>query len=309
MKNDIQKFTAYLAGEKSASPHTITNYLSDLNQFYDFLKQSGHGIENDQVRSDRVDRLALRSYVASLHERSSSPATLSRKLSAISSFFKFLGREGELESNVVKSIPRPRQTKKLPSFLSVDDMFSLLEQPESDGFLGVRDRAILELFYSTGMRISELTGLTLERLDLNARFVRALGKGDKERLIPIGDKAAERLETYLNYRKEKIRESRLDEIPEAVFLNYRGEALSIRGTRKIVDKYLRINGSPSNLSPHSLRHSFATHLLEAGADLRSIQEMLGHVSLSTTQKYTHLSLDKLNEVYDQAHPRARRKSQ
>jgi integrase/recombinase XerC len=227
---------------------------------------------------------------------------MSRKLSSLSSFFKFLCREGLLQNNVVKSIPAPKKENYLPSFLSVDDIFRLLELPDKNTYIGTRDRAMLEMFYSTGMRISELVTLQMDFIHLESQKVRVLGKGKKERWLPLGGKAITALNNYLSRREALIRKKRPDPLPSAV-LNTRGGGLTTRGVRKIVGKYLDQLVSGGH-SPHSIRHSFATHLLEGGADLRTIQEMLGHASLSTTQKYTHLTVDRLIETYDQAHPRA-----
>ncbi|PIQ99202.1 MAG: tyrosine recombinase [Nitrospinae bacterium CG11_big_fil_rev_8_21_14_0_20_45_15] len=307
MKNAIQEFSVYLKVEKNVSIHTFSNYLHDINQFVEFLKKTGHGIENGEVKPEKVDRLAIRSFLGYLHQAANSSATMTRKLSSLSTFFKFLCREGRIEENVVKSVPRPQKTNKLPTFLSVDEMFRLLDLPNPRSFIGARDRAILELFYSTGMRISELSQLMQEDIDVKRGTVKVFGKGSKERLIPVGQKAIEAIHKYLPFRKDRIKDQNPDPVPEVLFLNFRASALSIRGIRKILEKYIKGNAFPANISPHSLRHSFATHLLSAGADLRTIQEMLGHSSLSTTQKYTHLSIDKLTEVYDKTHPRARQK--
>ncbi len=300
MKKHIELFKNYLIGEKNASEHTVTNYLLDLEQFLEFLKESGHACENGVVDTEKVDRLAIRSFMGHLFEKSYSGASMGRKLAAISSFFRFLCREGYLKTNFAKSIPIPKKPSKLPSYLPVDDMFRLLDMPAKDTFIGVRDQAILELFYSTGMRISELVALPVDHLDLENRMVRVLGKGKKERVIPVGKKAISALKEYFIHRNRLLGNLQQDK----VFLNHRGCGITIRGVRKIVAKYIDNNNFPAQVSPHSLRHSFATHMLESGADLRSIQEMLGHSSLSTTQKYTHLTMDHLMQTYDKAHPRA-----
>ncbi len=307
MKNAIQEFSVYLKVEKNASAHTFSSYLHDINQFVEFLQETGHAVSDGEIKPENVDRIAIRSFLAYLHQASNSTSTITRKLSCLSSFFKFLCREGRLEENIVKSIPRPKKTGKLPSFLSVDEMFRLLELPNPKSFIGARDRAILELFYSTGIRISELSQLILEDIDYNRGTVKVFGKGSKERLVPVGKKAISAVQHYLPFRKDKIKNQNPSSVSLPLFINFRASALSIRGIRKVLEKYIKGNAFPPNISPHSLRHSFATHLLSAGADLRTIQEMLGHASLSTTQKYTHLSIDKLTEVYDKTHPRARQK--
>lgn len=302
MKRHIELFKNYLIGEKNASEHTVTNYLHDLEQFQEFLKVSGHACENGVVETEKIDRLAIRSFMGYLFEKSYSGSSMGRKLAALSSFFKFLCREGYLKTNFAKSIPIPKKPNRLPSYLPIDDMFRLLDMPEKGTFIGARDQAILELFYSTGMRISELVELPVDHLDLENRMVRVLGKGKKERVIPVGKKAIGALKEYYIHRNRLLGKLEQDK----VFLNHRGRSITIRGVRKIVAKYIDNNNFPAQVSPHSLRHSFATHMLESGADLRSIQEMLGHSSLSTTQKYTHLTMDHLMQTYDKAHPRAQR---
>ncbi len=304
MQEWIEKFSCHLVAEKSASENTVAGYLNDLHQFSAFLKASGHACNSKKtVDIKQIDRLALRSFMAHLHAKGFTGTTMSRKLATLSSFFKFLCREGYLNNNVVKSIPAPKKENHLPSFLSVDDIFRLVELPEHGTYIGSRDRAILEIFYSTGMRINELVTLQMDFIHLESRRVKVLGKGKKERWLPLGKKAVAALEDYLNRREILIQTKKPDPAPTAVFLNTRGRGLTARGVRKIVGSYLDqlVSG---RYSPHSLRHSFATHLLEGGADLRTIQEMLGHASLSTTQKYTHLTVDWLIETYDRAHPRA-----
>jgi integrase/recombinase XerC len=303
----IAEFKKYLVGEKNASPNTLSAYLNDLAQFDAFLRESGHACDESGVQIDRLDRLAVRSFMGRLYEQSNSGTTMGRKLSALSSFFKFLCREGYLKTNFAKTIPIPKKVNKLPSHLSVDEVFRLLDLPQSDSFTGARDRAILELFYGTGVRISELVGLSPDNFKLEQRNVKVRGKGNKERLLPLGKKTVGAIKNYLGYRTEYLRKKKPDPVPVRLFLNQRAQSISVRGVRKIMTRYIRSNHFPENISPHSLRHTFATHMLEAGADLRTIQEMLGHASLSTTQKYTHLTIDRLLETYDKAHPRARKK--
>ena len=301
MEQYIKEFTDYLVAEKNASPHTLESYLNDISQFEGFLKESGHAGESSKI--DSIDRLAIRSYLGFLYDKNFSASTMRRKLSTLSSFFRFLCREGYLQKNVVKSVPTPKMENKLPSFLSVDEMFRLIDLPDGEGFLVARDRAMLELFYSTGVRISELVSLKIEDIDRTAQVVKVLGKGGKERLLPFGKKCGEALDKYKKARSDKVISTK--ENSEHLFLNHRGKGISTRGVRKIIGKYVTTGNFPGKVSPHSIRHSFATHLLEGGADLRSIQELLGHSSISTTQKYTHLTIDKLVETYDQAHPRAK----
>ena len=303
----IAEFKKYLVGEKNASPNTVSAYLNDLAQFDAFLRETGHACDESGVQIDRLDRLAVRSFMGRLYEQSNSGTTMGRKLSALSSFFKFLCREGYLKTNFAKTIPIPKKVNKLPSHLSVDEVFRLLDLPQPDSFTGARDRAILELFYGTGVRISELVELSPDNFKLEQRSVKVRGKGNKERLLPLGKKTVGAIKNYLEYRTEYLRKKKPDPVPVRLFLNQRARPISVRGVRKIMTRYIRSNHFPENISPHSLRHTFATHMLEAGADLRTIQEMLGHASLSTTQKYTHLTIDRLLETYDKAHPRARKK--
>lgn len=304
----MAEFKKYLVGEKNASPNTVSAYLNDLAQFEAFLRETGHACSNSEVQVDQIDRLAIRSFMSRLYEKSHSGASMARKLSTLSSFFKFLCREGSIKTNVAKTIPVPKKVNKLPSHLSVDEVFRLLDLPKPDSFAGARDKAILEMFYGTGIRISELVGLSPDDLKLEQRNVKVLGKGRKERILPLGKKFTETLKSYLRFRADLIKTKKRNPHPTGLFLNQRGQSISVRGVRKIMNQYIRANNFPGNISPHSLRHTFATHMLEAGADLRAIQEMLGHASLSTTQKYTHLTIDKLTETYDKAHPRARKKS-
>ncbi|HJN99821.1 MAG TPA: tyrosine recombinase XerC [Nitrospinaceae bacterium] len=308
MKKLIEEFKKYLIGEKDASPNTVSAYLNDLTQFEAFLLETGHACNNSEIQIDQVDRLALRSFMSRLYEKSNSGTSMGRKLSTLSSFFKFLCREGYIKTNVAKTIPVPKKINKLPSHLSVDEVFRLLELPKPESFPGTRDRAILEIFYGTGIRVSELVGLSPDDLKLEQRNVKVLGKGKKERILPLGKQSTEILKSYLQFRTKYIKNKKVEPAPSALFLNQRGQSISVRGVRKIISQYIRTNNFPENISPHSLRHTFATHMLEAGADLRAIQEMLGHASLSTTQKYTHLTIDQLTETYDKAHPRARKKS-
>jgi len=308
LKKLIEEFKKYLIGEKDASPNTVSAYLNDLTQFEAFLLETGHACNNSEIQIDQVDRLALRSFMSRLYEKSNSGTSMGRKLSTLSSFFKFLCREGYIKTNVAKTIPVPKKINKLPSHLSVDEVFRLLELPKPESFPGTRDRAILEIFYGTGIRVSELVGLSPDDLKLEQRNVKVLGKGKKERILPLGKQSTEILKSYLQFRAKYIKNKKVEPAPSALFLNQRGQSISVRGVRKIISQYIRTNNFPENISPHSLRHTFATHMLEAGADLRAIQEMLGHASLSTTQKYTHLTIDQLTETYDKAHPRARKKS-
>ncbi|MCX5708465.1 MAG: tyrosine recombinase XerC [Candidatus Omnitrophica bacterium] len=282
----IEKFVRYLEIEKNYSTHTILNYRLDLNDFLKFL---------GETPVESVDYLLLRKYLAVLKEKKLGSRSMARHLSALRSFFKFLTREGFLKTNPILSVSSPKLDKHLPQFLTEEEVTRLIESSLAKDEMGLRDRAILETFYSTGMRISELVSLSQEDLDFIGGVVKLKGKGKKERIAPIGDKAISSLRDYLEKRKKQT---------SAVFLNKRGTRITDRGVRNIVGKYLKLSGMKQGVSPHTLRHSFATHLLNRGADLRTVQELLGHANLSSTQIYTHLTTEKLKSVYDKAHPRA-----
>ena len=286
MDRNLEKFIRYLEIEKNYSKLTILNYRLDLEGFLEFL--AGASLES-------VDYLTVRKYLALLKERNLNSRTVSRHLSSLRSFFKFLTREGFLKSNAITSVSSPKLDKHLPLFLTEAEVAQLIQASLPKDETGLRDRAILETFYSTGIRISELVGLSLDDMDFIGGIVKVRGKGKKERIAPIGDQAIRALREYLEARSKQS---------QAVFLNKRGSRITDRGVRTIVAKYLRIAGLKQGVSPHTLRHSFATHLLDRGADLRTVQELLGHANLSTTQIYTHLTTEKLKNVYDKAHPRA-----
>lgn len=286
MQRYIDKFIRYLEIEKNYSRHTILNYSLDLGAFRKFL---------GEVALEKVDYLVLRKYLVTLKEKSLTNRTVGRRLSCLRSFFKFLVREGLLKTNPLLSVSSPKQEKHLPQFLTEEEVKKLIESALPRDVRGFRDRAILETFYSTGLRISEVVGLDVEDIDFIASVAKVMGKGRKERIVPIGDMATGAIRKYIQKRNKESK---------ALFLNKSGRRISTRGMRNIVGKYIRLAGIRQGISPHTLRHSFATHLLNRGADLRSVQELLGHVNLSTTQIYTHLTTDKLKSVYDKAHPRA-----
>jgi integrase/recombinase XerC len=296
----VGRFIRYLTLEKQASPHTCRNYLRDLEQFEGFLKTMGTPLAPAGVVDFKgVDRIAIRKYLSFLHRRNRK-SSIARKLSALRSFFNYLVKEKEIPSNPAKPVSTPKVEKLLPSVLSVDEVFRLMESPSRGGALEkqeLRDRALLEVLYSTGVRVSELVGLNIDRVDLDLGIMKVMGKGRKERIVPIGSKAIEALRACLELTPGR-------EGGAPLFVNGRGGRLTDRTVARVVKKYTRRSGVFRRISPHSLRHTFATHLLDAGADLREIQEMLGHASLSTTQRYTHLSVDRLMEVYDKAHPRS-----
>jgi integrase/recombinase XerC len=298
----IQQYADHLRNERNVSPHTLRNYLSDLDQFYQFLSARGLCLGADkQVDAHKVNLHAARAYLAALTQNRKK-TSIGRKLAALKGFFKYLVASGSLEKDPLLLIQTPKQEKPLPSFLSVDDVFQLLGGLKTNGTLDLRDRAILEVFYSTGIRVSELVGLNWCDIDFQLGIIRVVGKGSKERIVPIGDVAMESLRDYSSEQRKKRNSPSTGENP--VFLNNRGQRITTRSVGRIVEKHLQVSGIAARIGPHGLRHTFATHLLNSGADLRVIQEMLGHASLSTTQRYTHLNLDQLTAVYDKAHPRA-----
>jgi integrase/recombinase XerC len=298
--NEIGDFLDYLTYERNVSVNTIIAYRDDLEGFVSFLCNDYFTMGRDQLELGRVDHLTIRSYLAHLARRKLSRATAARQLSALRTFFKYLVREGVVEANPARSVTTPKKEKHLPTVMQPSDVALLLEQPDTSTTLGVRDLAWLELLYASGLRISELVGVDLDDLELRARLVKVHGKGSKERIVPFGTKAETALRAYLAVRGELA----TDPDEQAVFVNYRGQRITTRSVRRHFDTYLKQAALRAGISPHTMRHSFATHLLNAGADLRGIQELLGHASLSTTQKYTHLNDWQLIAVYKKAHPRA-----
>jgi integrase/recombinase XerC len=298
--NEIGQFLDYLTYERNVSINTVEAYRDDLESFIGFLCNDYFTMARDQVELRRVDHLAVRSYLAHLSRRKLSRATVARHLSALRTFFKYLVREGVVESNPARTVSSPKREKHLPAVMQPADVAVLLEQPDPSTTLGLRDAAFMELLYASGLRISELVGIDIDDLELRVRLVKVHGKGSKERIVPFGSKAEEALRAYLAVRSDLCRDA--DE--QAVFVNYRGRRITTRSVRRLFDGYLRKAAMRAGISPHTMRHSFATHLLNAGADLRGIQELLGHASLSTTQKYTHLNDWQLIAVYKKAHPRA-----
>jgi len=291
MKEAIEQFCSYLENERNASVHTVSAYRSDLGQFGTFLAGLGN------CTPEGVDHLTVRRYLAQLH-KGLSKSSIGRKLSAVRALFRFLMREGRLDKNPAELVAAPKKEKRVPFHLNIDQVTALVSSPEATSGLALRDRAVLETLYSCGIRVSELTGMNVGDLDLDGATARVLGKGGKERIVPVGSYAREALAAYLEERGNP-------EGSAALILNARGGRLTRRSVGRIVDAHMLLIASMRKVSPHTLRHSFATHLLEGGADLRAIQELLGHASLSTTQKYTHVSIDRLMEVYDKAHPKAR----
>ena len=302
MEDLIRQYSEHLRNERNVSAHTLRNYLSDLVQFQKFLIDRGlclAGKNGVDVR--KVDIHVVRAYLAAL-TKDRKKSSIGRKLAALKGFFRYLLASHQIDKDPLLLINSPKQEKPLPKFLSVDDVFQLLGNIKIKTPLDIRDRAILEVFYSTGIRVSELVGLDWSDIDFQLGIVRVLGKGSKERIVPIGQMALDALRDYSIEVRKKWNLPCKGENP--VFLNNRGGRITGRSVARLVEKHLKEVGIAAKVSPHGLRHTFATHLLNSGADLRVIQEMLGHASLSTTQRYTHLNLDQLTAVYDKAHPRA-----
>lgn len=321
----VRDFLNYLEFEKRFSEHTSKCYGADLTQFGQFLMSRsdvGHGDHDSYLDSDhgtatavatqtnvKVDQLLLaadvnsvRAYLTHLNEENYSKTTIARKLATLRSFYKFLVKRKHLSSNPVMAVRTPKQDKKLPRFLEYEEIKRLLDTPPMDNWLGARDRAIMETLYSTGMRVSELVALNMDDVDFLGEVVHVRGKGKKERIAPIGTSALQVIQHYMEFRNKRAN-SNPNFDSKVLFVNKHGQRLSTRSVRRKMDKYLRMAGLDPAISPHTLRHSFATHMLNNGADLRSVQELLGHQSLSTTQVYTHLTTKKLKKVYDDAHPR------
>lgn len=295
MNKDIAEFLAFLKHEKNASPHTVAAYGRDLREVAAYLKER-------QVRWDRAGVVILRGYLAELHEKKRMKTTIGRKLAALRSFFDYGVRTGRVAENPAKMLATPRPDKRVPAFLTEGETAELLELPRTSKPLDLRDKAILELFYATGARVSELVGIETADLHFGERLVRVRGKGRKERIVPFGRKALQALEAYARARGGLLEKGSGGET--AFFVNYRGGRLTTRSVQRMVRKYIRQTAVRRKISPHSLRHSFASHLLGRGADLRVIQELLGHASLATTEKYTHVDLQQLLGVYKKSHPRS-----
>lgn len=298
----LNQFLQHLKYERNVSAHTLRNYASDLDQFKEYLFKI-------EKRSDipvaEIDRLTIREWMAGLHN-DHKKTSIARKLASLRTFFQFLVREGVLETNPAKLVATPRIERKLPNHLSIEDAVRFIETPDTNTDLGRRDRAIIEFLYATGIRVGELVSINMHDIDFREKLVRVTGKRRKQRIVPFGEPALQALMHYL----EETRPVFLNNCPtaqrdnNAVFLNYQGTRITTRSVGRMIDKYIKQCADIHNISPHSLRHSFATHLLDGGADLRDIQELLGHARLSTTQIYTQVSMEKMIEVYDRAHPKA-----
>ena len=303
--NWLEKFLFDLDKEKNYSPATQEGYASDLREFGEFLADYFKVKDASLVEVLKIDRKVIRGWLNQLYQ-GLNPSSIERHLASARSFFQYLVKQGVVGNNPARLVRSPKKDKKIPKVMNPDEVFALLELPDSKSREGIRDRAIFELFYASGMRVSELTGLNIEDLDLDQRLVRVFGKGSKERIVPINENAVERLKKWLELRKF-FKKTVLDKDAEqSLFLNKRGTRISKQSIELMLKKYLKKGNMLRPATPHTLRHSFATHLLDSGMDIRSIQELLGHASLSTTQKYTQAGLKEIMEAYDDAHPRAKK---
>ena len=298
MQEVFNRYVNYLEAERNVSPYTVRNYTTDLLDFFQFLKAKGVGSLKD------VDKPVLRDFLSHLMEQGLVKASIARKLSAIRSFYRYLLREGMIPTSPAATTSSPKLDRRLPSFLTIEEVERLLEAPDLSKPEGLRDRAIMELLYASGLRVSELVNLNLEQVNLDTNEIRALGKGAKERMVLIGKPAAEALSTYLSQGRPELSGKKLS---SALLLNRYGERLAKRRVQRILGKYANIAGIDKRVHPHLLRHTFATHLLDGGADLRVVQELLGHADLSSTQIYTHVTRSQARKVYLSAHPMAREK--
>lgn len=294
----LDEFLLYLKIEKGASYHTQRGYQADLTLINEFIKKITKG--KIELGYPKVDTSIIRQYLSYLQKENYSRKSIARKLASLRAYYKFLCKKGYSKTNPAKSMFTPKLTQKLPTFLYQKEVVELIEAPNESTVLGLRDRAMFEMLYSTGIRVSELEGMNLTDIDWTGGVVKVLGKGNKERFVPIGSYALAAMEKYIDKRHELLKRTQ----SEALFLNGKGGRLTSRGVRLIVNKYVRRMSISKHVSPHTLRHTFATHLLNAGADLKIVQELLGHASLATTQIYTHLTKERLKSVYDKAHPRA-----
>jgi integrase/recombinase XerC len=295
-----ESFLRYVQYEKNASPHTVKNYGRDLNEFRAYLSPAG-----EKIPLSQIDHITIRDFLTYLTRKGNRKTSVARKLATLRSFFRFIHREGVVESNPARLVRTPKLPKPAPRFLSVKEVEAVLALPDVATERGCRDRAILELLYGSGLRVGELVSLNLADVSLPEQLVKVRGKGRKERLVPFGGQAREAVKAYLDARRGLLIRRRTIASPEALFLNLRGGRLTARSVERNLERYVRQGSLLLKVNPHVFRHSFATHLLGNGADLRAIQELLGHVSLSTTQRYTHVSVEELMRVYREAHPRAK----
>jgi integrase/recombinase XerC len=307
LEQAIRKFEVHLGIERNLTPNTRKNYLIDIRQFQEFLTKNYSSSENLGAGSlMHIDHMMIRAFLGALYREKKKKVTISRKVTALRTFFKYLLREGMVKFNPADMIQAPRAEKYIPSFLSVDEILTLLKVQINQGATGLRDKTIIELFYSSGIRLSELTGLNIGDIDFSQGLMKVRGKGRKERVVPVGEPALVAVREYLESRKEVSMKYQCGGSRDPIFVGKRGIRLSTRTVARILDKIVLMSGLNRKISPHVLRHTFATHMMEAGADLRAIQELLGHESLSTTQKYTSVSVGRLLEIYDKAHPKAKK---
>jgi len=305
MDNLIADFQIYLEVQRNVSEHTLKAYMADVEEFNNFLQESDITKKDDAIIN--VEPETIRSYLSHLYREKVKKVTVNRKVSSLRSFYKYLLRAGKVKNNPAEMVQTPKIEKYMPTFLSVDETFKLLGDQGDHSVSGLRDSAMLELFYSSGLRLSELAGLNVTDLDFRQALVKLRGKGKKERIVPVGMQALQAIDEYLKETTEVRKKCDDDLFKNPLFLNARGKRITARSIARIVDAMTVKSGIGRKISPHALRHTFATHLLNAGADLRSIQELLGHESLSTTQKYTAVNINRMMEVYDKAHPRAKSK--
>ncbi|MBP1623630.1 MAG: tyrosine recombinase XerD subunit [Acidobacteria bacterium] len=310
-----EQFLEHLRFQKNASPHTLRNYAADLGQFLEYLTRTPEGEPRPAPELEQIDNLTIREFLGVLHQKHNKKSSIARRLATVRSFMKFLTVRGALQSNPAKIVASPKPDSRLPDFMTLDAVTALMEAPDASTDAGKRDRAILELLYGAGLRAGELVGLNLGDLSVGEGFARVVGKGRKERIVPFGTRAAEAVESYLRIRGIRTKTGKSPQAArdrasakEAVFLNFRGGRLTARSVGNIVDHHVGQLAQRLKVHPHTLRHTFATHMLNAGADLRAIQELLGHESLSTTQKYTHVSVEQLVRIYQSCHPRAKKRT-
>jgi len=305
MGSIIRDFQTYLDVERNVSAHTKTAYIGDIEEFARFLTDNKFIKNADEIVETEPE--TIRQYLSHLYRQKVKKVTVNRKISSLRAFYKYILRTGVITKNPAEMVQTLKTEKYMPAFLSVDEMFELLKAGQNNSVLGLRNRAMLELFYSCGLRLSELAGLNLSDIDFNQMLVKVRGKGRKERIVPAGAPALQSLRDYLEKAAELRKGGNTDVFKTPLFLNANGERITTRSIARIVNELTEKSGIGRKISPHALRHSFATHLLNAGADLRSIQELLGHESLSTTQKYTAVNINRMMEVYDKAHPRTKEK--
>ena len=300
-KNDFER---YLSVEKNASIHTKESYLIDISQLEAFLGEKGLCLSGNTIDVHRITEDILRTFIASLY-RKKRKSSISRKVSSLKTFFRFLVKRGIIDENPALLLSHPKADKFLPTVLTKEEINELIDVKFEDDFSGIRNMVMLEILYSSGIRVGELIGLDTGDIDLNSGVIRVLGKGKKDRIVPVGEKAISALVSYLEKRGELIRKVSSDK-QDAVFINERGTRITTRTVQRLLKNCVYKTGIIKKATPHSIRHTFATHMMEAGADLRAIQEMLGHASLSTTQRYTKVNMERLMRVYDDAHPRAKK---